>query len=54
MRLWNQLSAVSPNRHATAPAARLFHIRQQSEKAVTGLLGHLPTLEVGQTRLLRE
>jgi hypothetical protein len=41
MRLWNQLSAASPNRHATAPAVRLFHIRQQSERAVTGLLGHL-------------
>ncbi len=41
MRLWAQLSADSPNRRATAPAARLFHIRQQSEKALAGLLGHL-------------
>ena len=41
MRLWGQLSADSPNRHATAPAARLFRIRRQSEQALAGLLGHL-------------
>lgn len=40
-RLWSELSADSPNRHAAAPAARLFGIRRQSERALIGLLAHL-------------
>jgi len=39
--LWVQLSADSPNSDAAAPAARLFQIRQQSERALNSLLGHL-------------
>jgi hypothetical protein len=41
LRLWGELSADSPNRRAAAPSARLFRIHQQSERTLTGLLGHL-------------
>ena len=40
-RLWSELSIDSPNRRATAPAARLFSSKEQSEKALTALLAHL-------------
>ena len=39
--LWARLGLDSPNRRATAPAARIFHIREQSEAALAALLGHL-------------
>ena len=42
-RLWSELSGSSPNRNATAPAARVFHIREQSETALVALLAHLLT-----------
>lgn len=42
-RLWNELSGSSQNRHAAAPAARLFRIQAQSEAALVALLGQLLT-----------
>ena len=39
--LWEQMSARSPNRSAAAPAARIYRIAAQSERAIVGLLGHL-------------
>lgn len=39
--LWSRLAATSPNRAADTPVVRVFHLRDQGEATLLGLIGHL-------------